>query len=1290
MMCFNNFLNRINNLAKNVLLLVSLCTWLCFCTLSAQENNIQLQWSKEWKKVETPKGNFLRPSFEDASFTEAQNFFPVFTTSVYTAGAAEATLYDAMFTAADSAAAAALQHIASQPTVTVNNGKSALKNIAVISVFPFRKNETTGVVEKLLSFKIKLAETAPASASAAARGTNSYVANSILASGSWYKISTNKTAMHRLTYNFVKTSFGIDPASVSFSNFGIFGNYHGLLNETAGQNPQSDDLQELPIFISDKNGNGKFDSDDFVLFYGQDPHAWSYPGNSQPFTHKKHIYSDKNFYFVTTDKGSGKQTIAESAAGNANATATTFNDYAFHELDEMNFLESGRMWFGDKMSSTKTSIDLSFNFPNIATMAPVNIVSTAVAKTPQTTANGATQIVCTYGGSNILIHSIKGSGSTLYGTVATYQIQNATLNPNSDNLKLTYNYNCIDNTGEAYLDYVEINCQRNLIFTGGSMNFRNTATVGAASVTEFQISNAANTQVWDVTNPFEAKSQLANNGTFTVATPILKEFVVFDPAASHAEPEYTEKVANQNLHACGQPDMVIVTHPSFLSAAKRLADFHQTNNGISVLVTTPQLIYNEFSNGKQDATAIRNFLKMLYDRAAGDTTLIPRYLLLFGDGSFDMMKHTSASTNFIPTYQSYESLNEIGTFVSDDFFGLLDDGEGGDILGSNNFIDVAIGRLPVGTADEAEGVVNKIINYKSTKALGNWRNRITFVADDEDSNVHFSDCNGFANYLASAYPVYNQNKIYLDAYQRVNTPAGARYPDVNAAILNALNRGTLILNYVGHGGINNWSHERIFNFNDIQQLSNFNTLPLFVTATCEFSKFDRNGGQTAGENLIVNPNGGGIASVTTVRVVYSYQNKQLNDALIKNVFKPYHGKTPTMGELLMQAKNGIWGGGDANNRKFLLLGDPALSLNYPELNVVTTEVNNIPVGNTNDTMKALQQITMSGEVRNWDGTLASDFNGFVFPTVFDKVSTLTTLANSPNSFKANFQLYKSIVFNGKASVQNGKFNFSFMVPKDIDYKVGEARISYYAEDFSRNMDAHGLDESIYIGSSSDSVLFDDQGPTIALFMNDENFRSGGITDANPKLLAVLEDDFGINVGNTLGHEITAVLDQNSAKPIVLNEYFESELNNYKKGKVLYPFYKLEDGEHTLTVKAWDTQNNSAEADISFIVSTSPALALEKIFCYPNPFTTSTTFSFEHNAADKPLDAEVRIYTLNGAMVRHIKAEFTPDGYRANNIKWDGDTDEGGDVMKGIYIYRITLQDKQGNQTSKSDRVVLIR
>ena len=1261
---------------------------LCSSLASAQEVNVQLNWAAKANRIETINGVFERISFEGANHTTENKFYPTFSKMFDVKGEVKAEIRNAVYTSVEKLAIADLPLLKDVPVLEVVNAKAAARNVAIVSVSPFRINEATGETEKLVSFTLSLSTSNKvASQLSASRGANSYAQNSVLKSGAWHRVAVSKTAIHKLTYTFVKTKFGVEPANISFTNFGVFGNYSGLLPEIAGQTPNCDDLKEMPVHVSDKNGNGKFDSDDYVLFFGQSPHTWSYPGSNKPFTHTKHLYSDENFYFITSTNGTGKNAPIENNPGAANYTATTFNDFAFHENDEKNYLESGRLWLGDRMSATKTSVDVDFNFPNLVTSSPVTIFSAATGRSTATTSSNAVILKVNQNGNQIFQHGLPGVGGGSYGSAASYGTATTSIAPTSDNIKLTYNYSSIDNAAEAMIDYVEVNCLRALKMSGSDLVFRSISSIEDARISEFKISDAGNVIVWDVTNPIDAKQQQVsyNSGfvSFNATTSSLKEFVAFNPDGSFSEPVYVTSVANQDLHAVGEPNMVIVTHPDFVPAANKLANFHKQHQNLNALVVTPQTIYNEFSSGKQDVSAIRNFMKMLFDRAAGDTNLIPKYLLLFGDGSFDMVNRTSAGdANFIPTFQSHESLAETVTFVSDDYYVLLEDGKGGTTLRDNDLLDAAVGRLPVSTVAEADGIVEKIITYKSPASLGNWRNTTTFIADDEDYNIHIKDADEIAEIARVKYPVYNFNKIYLDAYQRVNTPAGARYPDVNIAIINAMNKGTLIMNYVGHGGVSNWAHERVFNMNDIQQFKNKTTLPLFVTATCEFSKFDKSGGQTAGEVLINNPNGGAIALITTVRLVYSSQNYALNSALFKYIFEPYHGQVPTMGELLSSAKNSI--NKDANNRKFLLLGDPALKLNYPQLNVVTTEVNGNPVGMNNDTLKALQQATIKGEVRNWNGTIASDFNGVVYPTVYDKISTLTTLKNAGSSSKMDFKIYRNTLFNGKSSVTNGEFSFSFIVPKDIDYQVSKGRISYYADNLV-DIDAHGFEHSINVGSSVDSVGFDDEGPKVTLFMNDERFRDGGITDANPNLLALLEDDYGINLGNGLGHEITAVLDEYSEKPIVLNDYFESELNSYRKGKVMYPFYKLEDGEHTLTVKAWDTQNNSAESTVSFVVGSSPKLVLDKILCYPNPVSQSATFSFEHNAADRPLDVSVKVYSLNGSLVHDIEQTITPSGFRETGVKW-----EAGDVMQGVYIYRVTIKDEDGNVASKSDRVVVIK
>ncbi len=755
---------------------------LCSNWMFAQEVNVQLNWAAKTNRIENIKGSFERISFEGANHIPKNNLYPTFSKMFDVKGQVNAAIKNAVYAPVEKTLLTDLPLLKEVPVIDVMNAKAAARNVAIVSISPFRMNEATGETEKLLSFTFVLSTANNVIAqSSASRGANSYAQNSVLKSGSWHRVAVSKTAIHKLTYAFVKTKLGVEPANLSFSSFGVFGNYSGLLPEIAGQAPNCDDLKEMPIQIVDKNGNGKFDTDDYVLFFGQSPHTWAYPGSNKPFVHTKHIYADKNFYFITTTNGTGKTAVVESNLGAANYTVTTFNDYAFHENDEKNYLESGRLWLGDRMSATKTSVDVDFNFPNLITSNPVVVFSAATGRSLATTSGGAVVLKGNYNSNQIFQHSFSGVGGGSYGSAANYVTATANINATGDNIKLTYNYSSFDNAAEAMIDYVEVNCLRNLKMSGSDLVFRSANSIEDARISEFRISDAGNIIVWDVTNPMDAKQQQVsiNSGiaSFNASTPLLKEFVAFNPDGSFSEPEFVASVDNQDLHAVGEPDMVIVTHPDFVAAANKLANFHKQHQNLNAFVVTPQTIYNEFSSGKQDVSAIRNFMKMLFDRAAGDTNLIPKYLLLFGDGSFDMANRTSAgAANFVPTFQSHESLAETVTFVSDDYYVLLEDGKGGTTLRSNDLLDAAVGRLPVSTIDEADGIVNKIITYKSPVSLGNWRNTATFIADDEDYNIHVKHADDIAETARAKYPVYNFNKIYLDAFQRVNTPAGARYP----------------------------------------------------------------------------------------------------------------------------------------------------------------------------------------------------------------------------------------------------------------------------------------------------------------------------------------------------------------------------------------------------------------------------------------------------------------------------------------------------------------------------------
>ncbi|MGI8891852.1 MAG: type IX secretion system sortase PorU, partial [Bacteroidia bacterium] len=808
------------------------------------------------------------------------------------------------------------------------------------------------------------------------------------------------------------------------------------------------------------------------------------------------------------------------------------------------------------------------------------------------------------------------------------------------------------------------------------------------------------TEVWDITNPLEPqKRNLSFSGStaiFRAEADSLREFIAF--GSTYLTPKAVGSIMNQNLHALSQVDMVIVAHPSFLSEANRLADFHRNSTNISVHVVTPYQIYNEFSSGAQDITAIRDFMRMFYERAQIPEEK-PRFLLLFGDGSIDNKHRVGGNTNFIPTFQSLESLYVLSSYVSDDFYGSLDPSEGNWDTGNvnNESVDVGIGRLPVKNLGEAKAVVDKIIRYSSPLnpsdfnfefsangyrkgSYGDWRNIIAFMADDEDGTIHMLQANQTAISVENKYPNYITDKIYFDAYKQVSTPGGERYPDAKDAMNKRIDRGALIFNYTGHGGELGLGHERVLEIADVNSWKNINNLPAFFTATCEFSRFDDPYRTSAGELTFLNPNGGAIALFTTTRVVNSGANSNLNNAFYNQVFEPEpNGEMPFMGDVFRRTKNTTSGG--VNDLNFSLLGDPAQKLAYPKHGVVTTKINDKAIGTDPDTIQGLSKVTVEGMVVDNNGQKMSGFTGILYPTVFDKKSNITTLGQGSNPF--NFNLKKNILYKGKASVINGDFTFTFLVPKDISYNFDLGSFSYYAHNGTE--DAHGNYSNIMVGGIDTTAKADNVGPDIKLYMNDEKFIFGGMTDENPLLYALVFDSCGINTaGSSIGHDITAILDEKTDKSIILNDYYQADLDSYQSGRIRYPFSKLAEGHHTLTLKVWDVQNNSSQAYTEFIVSSSANLALNHVFNYPNPFTTHTTFLFEHNRPNTPLDVQIQVFTVSGKLVKTINQPVFSEGFRSDSIEWDGLDDYGDRIGRGVYIYRLRVRsgDSYADQLEK--------
>jgi hypothetical protein len=751
----------------------------------------------------------------------------------------------------------------------------------------------------------------------------------------------------------------------------------------------------------------------------------------------------------------------------------------------------------------------------------------------------------------------------------------------------------------------------------------------------------------------------------------LREYIAFNPANALI-PVSKGRIQNQNLHNIQAADNLIITNKLLLSQAERLALFHRQKNKLRVLVITTEQIFNEFSSGAQDPAALRDFIKMYFDRFSGSPADKLKYLLLFGDASFDYKNRISNNTNLVPAYQSKISLDPLSTYTCDDFFGFLNDNEDINSGLITNLLDVGIGRVPAKNIDEAKNFVDKVENYYSKESFGSWRTNISFVADDEDNNLHFDDAELISGSAASVNPVFNIQKIYLDAYQQESGSGGGRYPLVNETINNRIFNGTLLFNYVGHGGAARLAEEVILDQQMINGWDNPNRLPLFVTATCDFAPYDNPFINSIGENIILRPKTGGIGLVTTTRLVFSFSNRIMNNNFMRFALEPdANGKYKSLGESIMVAKNYTYqSSGDLiNNRKFTLLGDPALTLGFSQFKIQTTKINATVIPGQTDTLSAGEKTAIEGELIDNNGVVLSGFNGTIYPVVYDKPQTKFTLGNDPGSRPTGFQQLSAILFKGKASVNNGRFKFEFTVPRDINFQYGNGKISYYADDGT--IDGSDYFRNFIIGGSSGTVSSDKEGPEIKASLNDEKFVNGSIVNQHSVLILKLADSSGINTSGTgIGHDIAFTIDNNNNKFYVLNDYFEADLDDYRQGKISFQLPEFEPGPHSIRIKAWDVFNNSSEIVIDFVVVNDDGLFIDHILNYPNPFSSKTQFWFEHNKPGQDLNVQIQIFSLTGRVIKVIEKTINTPGNRSSEIEWDAKDEFGDKVARGVYLYKI--------------------
>ncbi len=1137
--------------------------------------------------------------------------------------------------------------------------------------------------------------------------------SSVLASGKWYKIGVTKDGVYKIDKTFLST-LGLDVTNTDPRNIRIYGNGGKLMPEKNSVF-RHDDLNENAISIVGEN-DGVFDAGDYILFYGQSTDSWKrIAGSKMPFDHQIHYFSDTSFYFITADLGTGKRISSQNSLSNTPNTTTSKQDYyGFHEQNTTNLVKSGREFYGEKFDLT-TTYSFSFLIPDAAIGDSVYVQASVVGRSDATTV-GPSSFGVNFN-SNTFNFSCPATNVSSYLADVGYPGED------SKGSLLTSNYLSVSVSkltanATGWLDNIVFNARRNLIFNQSQFNFRDRKTVvGPNTFAKYILTNnnSISPTIWDVTHPFNVKEQQYNASSnildFTATSDTLKQFTVFTTSQAYTPKGYGS-IPNQNLHSIQQADFVIVTHPLFMAEAQRIAAIHQQYDSLTYVIATTQEVYNEFSSGTPDIGGIRDFVKMLYKRPT-DPNEATKYLLLLGDGSYKNKDiNMSGNTALIPSYETPNSSSFTNSFITDDYFALMDNNEG-DLLASGvDLVDIGVGRFPVKNKSEAIAVTNKIEHYyklnygfnvnaiesscvtaENDYPQGDWRNWVCFVGDDQDGNEHTNQANALADKIYNGNKYYNVDKIFLDAYVQESTPGGNRYPVAVNDLNRRIEKGALIVNYTGHGGELGLADERVVEVSQILNWKNKNNMPLFVTATCEFSRFDDPDRTSAGEYCLLNENGGAIGLMTTVRLAFSGLNFVLNDEFYDHALNPMaNGKMPHIGDLYRLTKRNI-GPGNPQYMNFVVLGDPALKLSYPEQRVFTSTINSQTVTPTSsDTLSALSLLSITGYVGDASGNKLNNFNGVVYPTVFDKAIIVRTLINDPvnaaDTIPVKFVLQKNIIYKGKSEVINGEFSFSFLVPKDISYNFGAGKISYYAHNGVN--DANGYYNKIVIGGSNPNAIVDNQGPSINLYMNDEKFVSGGVTNESPKVYAKVSDISGINtIGTGIGHDIVAILDENTKDAIVLNDYYVSDLNTYKSGKIRYPLNELPEGNHTLSLKVWDVQNNSSSSVTDFVVSNQADLALTHILNYPNPFTTKTKFFIEHNQCCVSLKVLIQIYTITGKVVKSINQTINNEGFRFDGIEWDGKDEFGDKLARGVYIYKVSVTDGSKKKADKIEKLVIL-
>lgn len=1102
-----------------------------------------------------------------------------------------------------------------------------------------------------------------------------FAEHSILQTIPTYKFRSADAGIYRIDNQFM-ADLGINTSGIDPSKIKIFTTNPGPLPEKNNL-PRTDDLAEVAIQVIGGD-DGKWDASDYILFYSPGPHRWNKESDST-FTRVTNIYEDYKYFFIQVEGAPGKRIVLKDGGQAFDVESDIYDHIEHYEVDKVNLLREyakiggGQLWLDELITGSNRTKDLS-GLLKVDNLVAGETGYVKMAFAVRSKSRSVISMIADNQAAEIQFETTRIEDSE--SRVASYNSKKSAFTQAGGPLKISFDFPQVATESLGWMDYVEVNIKRYLSKPQSAMAFR-LSNPGITGNIRYNLTGLSSTDaVWDISDLFNVTqckiSPTGGSGSIVAPYPQQREFICFG-TNDIKTPEKIGLVTPQDIHGMATPDMVIIYHAKFAEEARNYANHRSSISGIDVAIVDVDHIRNEFSGGGQDPTGIRDMARMFYYRNPEKF----RYILLLGDGSYDYRGLTFNATskkensNYVPVYEFPRAILEpIRSIPSDDYFGMLDE-EDGEI--EKGTIDVYVGRFPVYDKSQAQSIINKIISYEKNKdSFGDWRNYLMLISDDWD-NVNSDDfivqSEKIFNKIQSSNPGINFSKIYLDIFKQESNLGGQSYPTAVSQMNDQYNKGVLIANYVGHGGVDGLAQERIIDRLTLNGMKNSNRLPLLITGTCSFATYDDPDITSVGKLCITKPDAGMIGLMTTTRSVYITPNEVFINKLFQVIYQKENGRYLTNGEILAKAKNLSSG---ADRLAFVLLGDPAMTLAFPRENILLETVNGAPIDTAKpDTIKAMELVSLAGSVRAEDGRVIEDFNGTLTLTVFDKAYTLYSRGNDGNgaNYPASFQ--NNILFKGKATVTAGKWNISFYLPKDINYAIDYGKLSFYAD--NGIYDAGGYSHQVKIGGESSNPITDNQPPVIDLYMNTLNFKSGETVNTTPLFIARLSDDYGINVSSSsIGHEIVSTLNNDATKEKIMNDFYVADKDEYNKGEVRYQFDQLDPGNYTLRLRAWDISNNKAEAEIEFIVTNSEQNSISHLLNYPNPFTTSTAFMFEFDSQNNTIEAEIAIYSVSGKLVKTIREPLSPSGKRFRSDLWDGKDQYGDQLAKGVYLYKVKI------------------